>query len=237
MDYATKAWGPPRNSQCHDSSWSRQPDPASGLTTEAAAGLDLSWEVPETGSQFSLVRKSHSLFVVTLLRSQRVSGGGVHGLGNWSCLIAVSGRQRWGGVGVWVWLGTRGGSRPQGRLRSSAEQIIFPEKLKPTLFVLYSADASTEETTGISFVGEFGPRAPSPPLPHSLVGERQDFSHCHQLQQTSNHRNATRSPGDNRIKCWTVNGPQAVSLCCVCVEGGWLFCDKGIWIRGPQTSA
>lgn len=118
----------------------------------------------------------------------------MHGLGSWGCLTAVSGR--WEGV----WLGTRGGSRPQERLRSSAEQLIFPEKLKPTLFILHSADASTEETTGISFVGEFGPRAPSPPLPHSLVGERQDFSHCHQLQQTPNRRNATRSPGDNRMK-------------------------------------
>lgn len=85
-----------------------------------------------------------------------MSGGGVHGLGSWGCLTAVSGRQGEPGLAPGEAVG------PRERLRSSPEELIFPEKLNPTLFVLCSADASTEETAGILFEGELGPRAPSP---------------------------------------------------------------------------
>lgn len=123
-------------------------------------------------------------------------------------------------------------------LRSSLDlhprsSFFFSEKLNPTLFVLYSADASTEETIGILFEGECVPR---PPSRHSPVGVCQDSSHCHQLQQTPNHRHASRSPGDNRRMCldseWAA-GCRPV-LCVV-----WLFCDKGVWIwgGGPLTLA
>lgn len=112
----------------------------------------------------------------------------------------------------------------------SPEEFIFSEKLNPTLFVLHSADTSTEETIGILFEGELVPEPP----PHSPVGECQDSSHCHQPQQTPNHRHASGSPGDSR-RMWLdsewATGCQPV-LCAV-----WLFCDKGIWIWGfPDLS-
>lgn len=44
----------------------------------------------------------------------------------------------------------------------SPEEFIFSEKLNPTLFVLHSADTSTEETIGILFEGELVPEPPSP---------------------------------------------------------------------------
>lgn len=90
--------GTPGKGQSQDVSWSLQPDPESCLATGQG------WCRPVPGGSrdcFPVLsgqgvpvdfRKSHNLFVVTVLRSQRVSGGGGHGLGSWGCLTAVSGR-------------------------------------------------------------------------------------------------------------------------------------------------
>ena len=68
-------------------------------------------------------------------------------------LLCLEGRRESG-------LAPRKAEGPKSSLDLHPRSSLISEKLNLTLFVLHSADASTEETIGILFEGEFVPRPP-----------------------------------------------------------------------------
>lgn len=84
-------------------------------------------------------------------------------------LLCLEGRRESG-------LAPRKAEGPKSSLDLHPRSSLISEKLNLTLFVLHSADASTEETIGILFEGEFVPRPPPPsPLTSGRVPRLQSL--------------------------------------------------------------